>query len=134
MSALTDTYWFTTLHLNIARAVSATVTLVFLYLIGCLIGAFSVAEILGVFVIPLGLLCVGVAAILVFRAAGAVGVPFMKPIEGLLALMMIVFIAIGDPLLWLLRRWYPNIVPVHRFRILNFRAVILVQEDELATR
>lgn len=130
MSLLTDTHWVATLHINIVRVLSATITLAVLYPIGRMIGLVnSNADFLSVFVIPFGLLLFGLAGILFFRLAGSMGVPFMQPCEGLLALMMIVFIAVGDPLIWFARKYFPNIVPSKDFRIINPRAVILVQKE-----
>lgn len=130
MSLLSETHWGATLHLNVARALSATLTLAVLYPIGRITGIVSPhADFFSVFVVPLGLLLFGLAGILAFRLAGSMGVPFMQPCEGLLALMMIIFIAVGDPLLWFARKYYPNIVPVKQFNIVNPRAVILVQKE-----
>jgi hypothetical protein len=130
MSLLADTHWGATFHLNVARAVSATLTLMILYPIGRLTGFVSPeTSFLSVFVIPLGLLLFGLAGILTFRLAGSLGVPFMQQCEGLLSLIMILFIAIGDPLIWVVRKYYPNLIPVNEFSIVNPRAVILVQKD-----
>lgn len=134
MSILTDTHWVGTFHLNIVRVLSATVTLAVLYLLGRLTGILSGpgwanVSLLDAFVMPAGLLIVGVLGILAFRLAGSMGVPFMLNVETLLALVMIVFIAVGDPLIWLVRKYYPAIVPVDRFNMINPRAIMLVQKE-----
>lgn len=130
MSLLTDTHWGATLHMNIVRVLSATIMLMVLYPIGRVIGLIgSNADLLSVFAIPFGLLLFGLAGILAFRLAGSMGVPFMQPCEGLLALMMIVFIAVGDPLIWFAKKYFPNIVPSKEFSIINPRAIILVQKE-----
>lgn len=130
MSLLTDTHWGATLHMNIVRVLSATLMLAVLYPIGRMIGLVSsTADFFSIFVIPFGLLLFGLAGILSFRLAGSMGVPFMQPCEGLLALMMIVFVAVGDPLIWFAKKYFPNIVPSKEFSIINPRAVILVQKE-----
>jgi len=81
-----------------------------------------------ILVMPAALLVIGMAVILAFRLAGSMGVPMMEGRAGLMSLMMIVFIAVGDPLIWIVRKYYPAIVPVQSFNIINLRAVILVQK------
>jgi hypothetical protein len=132
MSTLTETHWMGTLHLNLVRVLSATVTLAILYLLGRLTGILSGPgwahlSILNVIVLPAGLLMVGLAGILVFRFAGSMGVPFMDACAGLMSLVMIVFVAVGDPLIWIVRKYYPAIVPVEQFGIINPHAVMMVQ-------
>lgn len=130
MSLLTDTHWGATLHMNIVRVLSATLMLAVLYPIGRMIGLVSSnVDLFSIFVIPFGLLLFGLAGILSFRLAGSMGVPFMQPCEGLLAVMMIVFVAVGDPLIWFAKKYFPNIVPSKEFSIINPRAVILVQKE-----
>jgi hypothetical protein len=132
MGNLRDTHWIGTLHLNAVRVLSATATLILLYLIGRVTGiaggpGWANVSILNVLTLPLALLIVGLSAIFLFRLAGSLGVPFMDSVAGLMALVMIVFIAVGDPLIWLVRKYYPAIVPVDQFGLLNPRAVIMVQ-------
>jgi len=134
MSILTGTRWIETLHLNGVRVLSAAITLVVLYLVGRLTGILSGpqwanASFINILFMPAALLSIGLAVILVFRLAGSMGVPMMEGPAGLMSLVMIVFIAVGDPLIWIVRKYYPGIVPVQRFNIINPRAVILVQKD-----
>lgn len=133
MSALTETHWIETIHLNAVRVLSATVTLVVLYIFGRLTGFLSGpgwanASILSVLIMPALLLMVGLAVIFVLRLAGSMGVPFMDGVAGLMSLMMIVFIAVGDPLIWIARKYYPPIVPVDQFGFINPHAVMMVQK------
>lgn len=132
MSTLTETHWTGTLHLNVVRVISATVTLVVLYVLGRLTGILSGpgwanVSLLNVVVLPATLLLIGLAIILVFRLADSMGVPFMDACAGLMSLMMIVFIAVGDPLIWFARKYYPTLVPVERFGFINPHAVMMVQ-------
>jgi len=53
----------------------------------------------------------------------------MEGPAGLISLVMIVFIAVRGHLIWIVRKYYPAIVPVQNFNIINPRAVILVQKD-----
>ena len=134
MSTLTDTHWIPTLHLNGVRVLSAAITLVVLYLVGRLTGILSGPQwanisFVEILVMPAALLVIGLAVILAFRLAGSMGVPMMEGPAGLMSLMMLVFLAVGDPLIWIIRKYYPAIVPVQSFNIINPRAVILVQKD-----
>lgn len=134
MSGVTDTHWVSTLHLNVVRIVSATLTLVLLYILGRLTGLLSGpgwanVSILDALVMPAALLVVGLGVIMVFRIAGSMGVPFMNGPAGLMSLVMIVFVAIGDPLIWIVRKYYPTIVPVGKFNFINPHAVMLVQRS-----
>ncbi|MCX6857772.1 MAG: hypothetical protein NTV80_23045 [Verrucomicrobia bacterium] len=47
-----------------------------------------------------------------------------KVIVGLLSFFLLPFMICGDPLLWLLRRQFPRLVPVEKFSFINFKAVI----------
>jgi hypothetical protein len=134
MGTLTGTHWIGTLHLNIVRVLSAAITLAVLFLIGRLTGFLSGSQwanmsFVDILFMPAALLIVGLAVILVFRFAGSMGVPMMEGPAGLMSLLMVVFIAVGDPLIWIVRKYYPAIVPVQSFNIINPRAVILVQKD-----
>ena len=134
MSTLTQTHWASTLHLNGVRIASATVTLVVLYLLGLLIGlvghdSAQGMSLLNVVLLPAALLIVGSAILLIFRLAGGLGVPYMDGCAGLMALVMTVFIAVGDPLIWVLRKFYPAIVPVEKFSFINPHAVVMVQKQ-----
>ncbi len=73
------------------------------------------------------LLLVGLAVILTFRFAGSMGVPMMGGPEFLASLMVILIIAVGDPLIWIARKYYPAIVPVKTWNIINLRAILLVK-------
>lgn len=133
MGILTEAHWIGTLHLNVVRVLSATITLMALYFLGRLTGLLSGASwahtsILNVLVIPAALLITGLAMILFCRLAGSMGLPMTDIVAGVMSVAMIVFIAIGDPLIWILRKHYPAIVPVDSFNIINPRAVILVQK------
>ncbi len=134
MSILTDTHWIETFYLNGVRVLSATITLVVLFLIGRLTGVLSGSQwsnmpFVNILLMPAALLVIGLGVILAFRVAGSMGVPMMEGPAGLMSLIMIVFIAVGDPLIWIVRKYYPRIVPVRSFNIINPRAVILVQKD-----
>lgn len=134
MSILTDTHWIETFHLNGVRVLSAAITLVVLLLVGRLTGVLSGSQwsnmsFVNILFMPAALLVIGLGVILAFRLAGSMGVPMMEGPAGLMSLMMIVFIAVGDPLIWIVRKYYPRIVPVRSFNIINPRAVILVQKD-----
>ena len=134
MSVFTEAHWTATLHLNAVRVVSSTVTLVVLYFFGRLSGVLSgqgweKMSILNLIALPAGLLLVGLATIMVLRLAGSMGVPFTDAIAGLASVMMIVFIAIGDPLIWIVRKYYPEIVPVEQFNFVNLSAVLMVQRS-----
>lgn len=135
MSTLTNTHWIATLHLNGVRVLSATVTLVVLFLVGRLTGILDGRQwanmsFVSILFTPAVLLVIGLAVILAFRLAGSMGVPMMEGPAGLMSLMMVVFIAIGDPLIWIVRKYYPAIVPAQSFNIINPQAVILVQKDK----
>jgi hypothetical protein len=134
MSKLKDTYWIPTLHLNVVRVLSATISLTLLFILGRLTGILSGptlanASILGVLIIPAALLTTGLAMILFCKVAGSMGLPMTGLVASVMSLAMVVFIAVGDPLIWIVRRYYPAIVPAQRFHIINPRAVILVQRD-----
>jgi hypothetical protein len=134
MSTFTDTYWLPTLHLNAVRALSAAITLTVLYVVGRLTGILSGPQwtnmpVGAILVMPAALLVIGVAVILIFRLAASMGVPMTGGLAFLMSLMMVVFIAIGDPLIWIVRKYYPAIVPSRSFHIINPKAVILVQKD-----
>lgn len=131
MGVLRDTHWIGTLHLNAVRTVSAALTLVVLYLFGKLTGFLGGVHVpIGqVVLMPAALLIVGLAVIAFFRMAASMGVPMMEGPAGLMSLMMVAFIAVGDPLIWIVRKYYPNIVPVRDFNIVNPKALILVQKD-----
>jgi hypothetical protein len=137
MSTLANTHWSGTIYLNVVRVISATITLVVIYLLGRLTGIVSGPSWANVTIInaiftPAVLLFIGVAVILTFRLAGSMGVPFMKGPEALMALMMIVFIAVGDPMIWVVRKYYPNVIPVQSFNIINLRAVMLVTKETMS--
>lgn len=122
------------MHLNGIRVLSAAITLVVLYLVGRLTGILSGPQwanmsFIQILFIPAVLLVIGLAVILVLRFAGSMGVPMMEGVAGLMSLMMIIFIAVGDPLIWIVRKYYPAIVPVRSFNIINPKAVLLVQKN-----
>lgn len=133
MSVLNDTHWQATLHLNAVRVVSATITLMILFLLGKVFGVLSGphwagVSIVDVLTIPAALLVVGLAIIGVCRVAGKMGVPMIDAVAGIMSLVMIVFIAVGDPLIWVVRKYYPGLVPVQEFKFVNPNAVIMVNK------
>jgi hypothetical protein len=135
MSIFSETHWSSTFHLNAVRVLSATVTLVVLYLLGRVTGVVpaghspTLVAALSLLVVPAGLLVFGMAAILTLKALASMGVPMMEGPAGLASLIVVLFIAIGDPLIWTLRKYYPAIVPVDEFRFVNPRALILVRKE-----
>jgi hypothetical protein len=130
MSTLRNTYWIPTLHLNLVRVISATITIAILYLLGRLTGTFTGgSSLLSVIIIPGALLITGLSMVLFCKVAGSMGVPFTGVVGTGMAVAMVVFIAVGDPLIWIVRRYYPEIVPVRTFNIINPRAVILIQRN-----
>lgn len=133
MTTLTNTHWAGTLHLNAVRIISATITLAVLYILGRLAGILSGPSwanlsLLNVLIMPALLLPIGLGVIVVFRILGSMSVPFTDAAAGLASLMMIAFIAVGDPLIWFARKYHPTIVPVEQFNFINPHAVMMVQK------
>lgn len=53
------------------------------------------------------------------------------PPAGLFCLIPIAYMALGDPVLWLIERARPGTVPVNRFKPLNFNTIIFVINEEV---
>lgn len=132
---VTDLHFLATIHLNLVRVASATLTLLLLFIVGRIIGVlsgpgWSSVPIYKVLVFPAGLLLVGVSLVLFCRVIAPMNIPFAGLISGLMSLVMIVFIAVGDPLIWFVRRYYPSLVPVRDFSFVNPHAVMMVQRQD----
>lgn len=133
MPILSDTQWGATLHLNVVRLISASITWGWVALIALAAGIIHVmpgeaTPVLGFMFAPAAMLFVGLTGILICKFIAAIGVPYVDLIGGMLSIVMVVFIVAGDPLIWGIRRFYPTIVPVERFNALNLQAVILVNK------
>lgn len=120
--------WLATLHLNAVRIIAASIVICVAALVtqgipegqgigfvfGLLIGA------------PIAVAIFVLSGFAVSKIAGWFGGSAGTLIAGAAALMGILIAVIGDPLIWAVRFFYPQIVPVERFNIINPHAVIAV--------
>ncbi|MEI9990586.1 MAG: hypothetical protein WDM86_11155 [Rhizomicrobium sp.] len=128
MSALSETDWAATFRLNAVRVAAATVVMAVVVLILVIAGAHPRGESpLGFIFMPVVFLTVGSGMYWLFRALGKIGIPIMDAVAGFMKLVIVIFVVIGDPLVWFVRRFYPALVPVERFGFVNFVPFILVQ-------
>lgn len=119
--------WGPTLRLNLMRAVAAGVVVA---VIVCITGGPNKADVSSrlvmamvmplaypivylVFMLPFGLLSLLLASL---------GVPFV----GLISLVMSLYAAIGDPLMFVLSKLKPEWIPVDNFKFLNFVMIMFV--------
>lgn len=108
--------WKSTLWLNLLRSVSAGITW---FIIRAFLQDGEAASMLLlpvvylVILLPLGLLAIGLSR---------VGVPFVS----LLSLMAAIAIVVGDPLLYLVSLFKPDIVPMKNFSPINFALILFV--------
>jgi hypothetical protein len=129
-----NVHWTGTLHLNVVRIASASATIVILFILGRVFGfidpgAFGATPLLNVVAAPLIVLGVGSVTVLVGRALTAIGLPFAGLLTALIAIAMTAIVAIGDPLIWVGRKFYPALIPSVRFNPLNLHAVMMVEKE-----
>ena len=129
-----NVHWVGTLHLNMVRIASASATIVILFVLGRVFGviaadSFGEMSLLNVVAAPLIVLGVGSVTVLVGRALTAIGLPFAGLLTALVATAMTIVVAIGDPLIWIGRRFFPALIPSVRFNPLNLHAVMMVEKE-----
>jgi len=75
---------------------------------------------------PLGYLFVFLPAGLVSGLLSRLGVPF----AGFISIAFSLFIVVGDPLVWMLKRIKPQLVPVEAPRFFEFSVIVFVVDEE----
>lgn len=109
--------WKSTLWLNLLRSISAGITWFIIRLFLQDSGAASMLLLPVVYLVillPLGLLAI---------ALSKVGVPFIW----ILSLMAAISIVAGDPLLYVMSLFKPEIIPMKNFSPINFALILFVQ-------
>lgn len=111
--------WKATFQYNVFRSICATPAWV-------LLGYLSTKQLSWVmllfpvsyfgFWLPLGLLCSWLARL---------GVPFI----GLLSIVSSVVIVVGDPIVWIISKIKPDLVPVEKPKFIDFHLIIYVVRD-----
>jgi hypothetical protein len=114
--------WKATFLLALMRSCSAGLVIGILNVVGGQVGQ-------GLGVVLIG----GLVGLFFFIPLAMLGraLAVMFPPAGLLCLPALIFMAIGDPLLWIAEKFRPGTVPCEPFRFVNFMTVILVMNTDV---
>ena len=117
-----DIYWKETLIYNLARAAAAGFIIGFL-----MIGDNAAAPLLYALISPFTYLC------FILPAAFVLGmlnwVPYIGIAYMIFGILSIAFVSIGDPIIWLINRFFPGLLPVDHPALFNLSPLAPVVFD-----
>lgn len=125
-------YWKDTIRLNFARAVCVTPIIFIVFLVAVIGGGDSPALLLIALLWPVLYFVFVPFIMLFFSLLFIVFGDICEPLIWIFFYWISLFvISLGDPILFLLRKRKPNLVPpVNDFRFINFKLVLFVYEKE----